>query len=67
MQRFTIHDLAETDRRILADLELDIREAPLREWIVEVPEDFAVAGVEGAGEQRRTRSHRYRGCGGRVG
>jgi hypothetical protein len=45
----TIHELAETDRRILADLELDIREAPLREWIVEVPEDFAVAAVEGAG------------------
>jgi len=43
----TIHDLAETDRRISADLELDIREAPLREWTVEVPEDFAVAAVEG--------------------
>lgn len=45
----TVHEQAETDRRILADLELDIREAPLREWIVEVPEDFAVAAVEGAG------------------
>jgi hypothetical protein len=49
LNEVTIHELAETDRRILADLELDIREAPLREWIVEVPEDFAVAAVEGAG------------------
>lgn len=45
----TIHELAETDRRIFADLELDIREAPLREWSVEVPADFAVAAVEGQG------------------
>jgi hypothetical protein len=45
----TIHELAETDRRITADLELDIREAPLREWSVEVPADFAVAAVEGQG------------------
>jgi hypothetical protein len=49
LNEVTIHELAETDRRILADLELDIREAPLREWIVEVPEDFAVAAVQGAG------------------
>lgn len=45
----TVHELAETDRRITTDLELDIREAPLREWSVAVPADFAVAGVEGAG------------------
>ncbi|WP_193213353.1 hypothetical protein [Luteolibacter marinus] len=45
----TIHELGETDRRILADLELDIREAPLREWSVLVPADFAVASVEGQG------------------
>ncbi|WP_367874116.1 hypothetical protein [Luteolibacter sp. Populi] len=44
----TIHELAETDRRILADIELDIREAPLREWTVQVPADFVVAGVTGA-------------------
>ncbi|QJE98054.1 hypothetical protein [Luteolibacter luteus] len=43
----TIHELVETDRRIVSDLELDIREAPLREWTVEVPEDFAVAAVQG--------------------
>jgi len=44
----TVHELAETDRRITTDLELDIREAPLREWSVAIPADFAVAGVEGA-------------------
>ncbi|MGC4015572.1 MAG: hypothetical protein QM755_13790 [Luteolibacter sp.] len=44
----TLYEIAETDRRILADLELDIREAPLREWELAVPEDFAVAGVTGA-------------------
>ncbi|MGB6222902.1 hypothetical protein [Haloferula sp.] len=44
----TIHEMGETDRRILSDLELDIREAPLREWLVGIPEDFAVAEVGGA-------------------
>ncbi len=44
----TVHELAETDRRIMADIELDIREAPLREWTVQVPADFVVASVTGA-------------------
>lgn len=44
----TVHELAETDRRIMADIELDIREAPLREWTVQVPADFVVASVSGA-------------------
>ncbi len=44
----TLYEIAETDRRILADLELDIREAPLREWEMSVPEDYAVASVTGA-------------------
>ncbi|WP_035603756.1 hypothetical protein [Haloferula sp. BvORR071] len=44
----TIHELAETDRRILADIELDIREAPLREWTLQIPSDFVVAGLTGA-------------------
>ncbi|MCW1886951.1 hypothetical protein OKA04_19585 [Luteolibacter flavescens] len=44
----TVHELAETDRRITTELELDVREAPLREWSVAVPADFAVASVEGA-------------------
>ncbi|MFC7336114.1 hypothetical protein ACFQY0_02905 [Haloferula chungangensis] len=44
----TIHEMGETDRKILSDLELDIREAPLREWTVGIPEEFAVAEVSGA-------------------
>ena len=44
----TIYELAETDRRIATDLELDIREAPLREWELEIPADHAVAAVTGA-------------------
>ncbi|MCH7224637.1 hypothetical protein [Haloferula sp. A504] len=44
----TIHEMGETDRRILSDLELDIREAPIREWTVGIPEGFAVAEVSGA-------------------
>jgi hypothetical protein len=44
----TVYELAETDRRISADLELDIREAPLREWELEIPADHAVAAVTGA-------------------
>lgn len=44
----TVYELAETDRRISADLELDIREAPLREWEMEIPADHAVAAVGGA-------------------
>jgi hypothetical protein len=44
----TVYELAETDRRISADLELDIREAPLREWEMEIPADHAVAAVSGA-------------------
>lgn len=44
----TIHEMGETDRRILCDLELDIREAPLREWSLEIPDGFAVATASGA-------------------
>jgi len=44
----TVYELAETDRRISADIELDIREAPLREWEMEIPADHAVAAVTGA-------------------
>ncbi len=44
----TVYELAETDRRVFADLELDIREAPLREWEMEIPADHAVASVTGA-------------------
>jgi hypothetical protein len=44
----TVYELAEADRRVFSDIELDIREAPLREWDLEIPEDHAVASVTGA-------------------
>ncbi len=44
----TVYELAEADRRIISDLELDIREAPLREWEILIPADHAVASVSGA-------------------
>jgi hypothetical protein len=44
----TVYELAETDRRVIADIELDIREAPLREWEMEISADHAVASVTGA-------------------
>jgi hypothetical protein len=44
----TVYEIAETDRRVSADLELDIREVPLREWEMEIPADHAVAAVTGA-------------------
>ncbi|MCP5545396.1 MAG: hypothetical protein H7A49_15990 [Akkermansiaceae bacterium] len=44
----TVYELGETDRRILSDIELDIREAPVREWELEIPADHAVASVTGA-------------------
>lgn len=40
-------ELAESGRGLTADVELDVREAPLREWAVRVPADFAVVAVTG--------------------
>ncbi|MFC4992106.1 hypothetical protein [Rubritalea tangerina] len=41
-----VYKLSETDREIFADVELDIREAPLREWEMKIPAGYAVASVE---------------------
>lgn len=43
-----IYELAETDRTIKADVELDIREAPIREWDFRVPSDYSVVSVTGS-------------------
>ncbi|MFT5881655.1 MAG: hypothetical protein ACI9FG_000140 [Crocinitomicaceae bacterium] len=43
-----IYKLSETDRELHADVELDIREAPLREWDMRIPADYAVASVTSA-------------------
>jgi len=41
------YELSETDRVINASLELDVREAPLRDWSVQIPDDYAVAAATG--------------------
>jgi hypothetical protein len=41
------YELTETDRVINADLELDVREAPLRDWSLRVPEEYAVVSIVG--------------------
>ena len=44
----TLYELGESDRKILSDIELDIREAPVREWMLKIPADHAVSSVTGA-------------------
>lgn len=41
------YEIAETDRVINADIELDIREAPIREWSMGIPADYSVVAVTG--------------------
>jgi len=42
------YEIAETDRTIIANVELDIREASIRDWDVRVPADYSVVSVTGA-------------------
>lgn len=48
VSQIVVYELAETDRVIRADIELDIREAPLRDWDFLVPSDYSVVSVTGA-------------------
>ncbi|MEM1296588.1 MAG: hypothetical protein AAGH89_14570, partial [Verrucomicrobiota bacterium] len=48
LSQITIYSLAETDRVILSDVELDIREAPLREFDIVLPADYSVVSATGA-------------------
>jgi len=41
------YELAETDRVINASLELDVREAPLHDWSLQIPDDYTVAAFTG--------------------
>lgn len=43
-----LYELGDSDRAIKADVELDIREAALREWEMGIPEDYSVVSVSGA-------------------
>ena len=48
VSQIVLYKLADTDRVITADLELDIREAPLREWSLGIPEDYSVVAATGS-------------------
>lgn len=48
ISQLVLYQLAETDRVIKADIELDIREAPVREWNFSIPADYSVVSVTGA-------------------
>ncbi len=48
ISELVLYQLAETDRVINADIELDVREAPIREWDFGVPSDYSVVSVTGA-------------------
>ncbi|MDG2125791.1 MAG: hypothetical protein P8J87_18975, partial [Verrucomicrobiales bacterium] len=48
VSQILIYEMTESDRVIQGQVELDIREAPLREWTLEVPENYAVVSVTGA-------------------
>ncbi|NNE94188.1 MAG: hypothetical protein HKN23_21275, partial [Verrucomicrobiales bacterium] len=43
----TTYHLTETDRMISARIEIDVREAPIREWELRFPEDYSVVSVTG--------------------
>ena len=47
VSQIATYEIAETDRVINADIELDIREAPLRDWSLSIPADYAVVSVTG--------------------
>ena len=49
ISQLILYELSETDRVIRADVELDIREAPVRQWDFGIPDDYSVVAVSGAG------------------
>ncbi|MEM7386084.1 MAG: hypothetical protein AAF514_14180, partial [Verrucomicrobiota bacterium] len=48
LSQILTYEMTETDRVLTAALELDIREAPLRDWTFGVPGDYAVVALTGA-------------------
>lgn len=44
----TIYQMTETDRVITGRIELDITKAPLRDWTMRIPENYAVGSISGA-------------------
>ncbi len=48
VSQVVLYELTETDRVIRADIELDVREAPIREWDIVIPADYSVVSVTGS-------------------
>ena len=48
LNQILIYEQLESDRVIRGSVELDIREAPLREWEMKIPDGYAVASLGGA-------------------
>lgn len=48
LNQVTIYEQTESDRIIRGSVELDIREAPLREWSLRIPEGYAVSSLNGS-------------------
>ncbi len=48
ISQLLIYGLAENLRRLSADIELDIREAPIRQWELAIPADYSIVSVTGA-------------------
>ncbi|MEM9481601.1 MAG: hypothetical protein AAGA58_18275, partial [Verrucomicrobiota bacterium] len=48
VSQVVIYRFGETDRVINANVELDVREAPVREWDLEIPADYSVVALSGA-------------------
>ncbi|MDB4733176.1 hypothetical protein OAF42_01900 [Planctomicrobium sp.] len=48
ISELVLYQLSETDRVIKADVELDVREAAIREWEFNIPADYSVVSVTGA-------------------
>jgi len=48
VSELVLYQLSEADRMIKANIELDIREAPIREWDFGIPSDYSVVSVAGA-------------------
>lgn len=48
VSELVLYQLSETDRVIKADVELDVREAAIREWDFNIPADYSVVSVTGA-------------------
>ncbi len=46
--QLVLYQLSESDRVITADIELDIREAAIREWNLSIPSDYSIVSLTGA-------------------